>query len=343
MGAVETPPRRVTIRDVAARAGVSTAAASLVLRKASGVSESMRERVEAAMEELSYRPLATARGMRGKTFSVGVMVSDIKNPFFGTLVEGMAATIADAGYAPLIGPGGATAVSQSRMIDALMDRQMDGLILIAPHTPAEHLERLGRQVPLVVVGRHGPAEFFDTVADDDILGSKLIVDHLVRLGHRDISYIGHASVDPSDDRRPEVMRERGYAEAMRANGLEDHMDIVQTEWSHEGGLRAAAQLMARRVRPTAIHGGADVSAIGVLAGLTDAGLGIPRDVSLVGYDNTTTASLPAISLTSVDQSGLSMGETAAARLVERIDGRTTPTHTVTAPHLIARSSAAQLA
>lgn len=290
------------------------------------------------MEDLNYRPLANARGMRGKTFSIGVMVSDINNPFFGLLVEGMTSTIADAGYAPLIGPGGATAPAQGRMIDALMDRQMDGLVLIAPHISADDLERLGRQVPLVVVGRHGPAASFDTVADDDLLGSKLIVDHLASLGHREIAYVGHASVDPSDERRPEVMRERGYVEAMRANGLEAHIDVVETEWSHEGGVRAAHLLAARPHRPSAIHGGADVSALGVLAGLADAGLTVPKDLSLAGYDNTTTASLPSVSLTSVDQSGADMGAMAAARLLERIDGRTEPAHTVTVPHLVVRST-----
>ena len=328
--------RRVTIVDVATRAGVSTAAASKVLRNAYGVSDQMRERVEKAIQDLGYRPLAAARGMRGKTFTIGVLVSDMQNPFFGVLIEGVSAEVEASGYELLVGPAGAGARSQSRMVDAMVDRQMDGLILISPMFDDESLARTARLVPTVVIGRHGPAEAYDTVANDDIAGSGLIVDHLVSLGHTRIGYLGHADPEESDPRLPQQVRERGYREAMVRHGLGEHIDVVPGRWTNGGGRAGARDLLARRIRPTAIHGGADVAALGVLTELIEKGVSVPGDMSVVGYDNTTTATLPQISLTSVDQSGSEMGRMAARLLLERFEGRTDSQHFLTAPHLVAR-------
>ena len=330
--------RRPTIRDVAAHAGVSTASASLVLRKAPGVSDETRQRVEDAMRELGYRPLASARGMRGKTFTLGVLVSDIQNPFFGVLLEGIAAAVADTGYDPLVGPGGTTKASQARMLDAMLDRQMDGVVLIAPHLNEEELEAVARRTPVVVVGRHGPAEVFDTVAGDDALGSRLVVDHLVRQGHRRISYVTHSGPDPDDERRPELVRERGYLDAMRAQGLEEFIDVVRGTWSLEGGRRAGVELAGRPVPPTAVHGGADIAALGLMTELWSG----PDDrmPALVGYDDTPTAALPTVGLSSVDQSGFEMGRTAAELLLQRLDGRSESRNVVLTPRLVVRASSA---
>ncbi len=333
------PARRVTIVDVARHAGVSTAAVSKVLRNASGVSSQMREKVEQTMRELDYRPLASARGMRGRTYTIGILVSDILNPFFGLLVEGISHGSGQTGYEPLIGTGGASAASQQRTIDAMVDRQMDGLILIAPLIGEAALNRVARQTPTIIVGRHGPSDVYDTVAGDDVAGSRLIVDYLVSLGHRRISHLTHAAGGHRDERRPEVLRERGYVAAMESHGLADQIDVIETAWTREGGERAAAAIVARQNRPTAVHAGADVAAYGLLDGLWRAGVRIPEDVSVIGYDNTPTAAMNPISLTSVDQGGLEMGRLAAELLVQRIEGRSTPLHTLTQPHLVLRSTA----
>jgi len=335
MTEITPPKRRPTIRDVAAHAGVSTASASLVLRKAPGVSDETRQRVERAMVELGYRPMASARGMRGKTFTIGVLVSDIQNPFFGMLLDGVAAAVDGTGYEPLVGPAGLTRDTQSRMLEAMRDRQMDGLVLIAPHLREEDLDEVARQIPTVAVGRHGPADLFDTVAGDDALGSQLIVDHFVELGHRRITYVTHSGPDPDDERRPEQVRERGYVQAMRSHGLEEFIDVVPAEWSLEGGRRAGALLRGRDQPSTAVHAGADIAAFGLMAELwSEPG----RRPALVGYDNTPTAALPTVGLSSVDQSGFEMGRRAAELLLERLDGRTDAQHVLTAPELVVRAS-----
>ncbi|MDO7882755.1 LacI family DNA-binding transcriptional regulator [Salinibacterium soli] len=328
--------RRVTIVDVAAHAGVSTAAASKVLRNAYGVSAQMRAKVESAIEELGYRPLASARGMRGKTFTIGVLVSDLHNPFFALLVDGMAEVVEASGYELLVGPGGASEAAQGRMIEAMADRQMDGLLLIAPVVESGALSAIAGRTPTVVIGRHGPADEYDTVAGDDLAGSAAIVDHLVSLGHERIAYLTHTDAANSDPRLPQRVRERGYREAMDARGLGDRIDVVPSQWSDAGGRATVRALLERAELPTAVHAGADVAAYGMLTELWDRGRSVPDEISVVGYDDTPTAALPPVSLTSVDQSGHEMGASAARLLLERFEGRTEAQHVLTSPTLIPR-------
>ena len=188
------------------------------------------------------------------------------------------------------------------------------------------------------MGRHGPADSYDTVAGDDLLGSRLIIDHLVELGHSRISYVTNTGPTEADERRPELVRARGYANAMSAHGLDEHIDIIGTQWSTQGGRAAGEALRARPRKPTAVHAGADVAAFGLLSDLWEAGVQVPAEISVAGYDNTPTAAYAPISLTSVDQSGLEMGERAASLLLERVEGRKDPLHVLTTPWLARRGT-----
>ena len=333
-------PRRATIRDVAERAGVSTAAASKVLRGAYGVSDNMKSRVQMAMHELGYRPNAAARGLRGKTFTIGVMLSDIHNPFFGLLTDGIRSSLSAAGYEMLLGPGGGSPRSQQGMINALTDRGMDGLVLIAPVVGGNLLEQLGSQLPMVVVGRHGLGHTYDTVAGDDRRGSSLIVDHLVSLGHQRILHLTNRHESFDEPETPERERAAGYVEAMERHGLGEFVDVRPSTWSDVGGREVAQQVLAMRQRPTAVHAGADVAAFGLLAELWGAGVGVPSDLSVVGYDDSAMASMPPINLTTVNQSGVRMGELAAQTLLERLDGRTDPRAELIEPTMVVRGTTA---
>jgi LacI family transcriptional regulator, galactose operon repressor len=335
------PPRRVTIVDVARHAQVSTTAVSKVLRNAYGTSPAMRAKVQAAIAELGYRPHAGARAMRGQTYTIGVMVPDLRNPFFPDILDGLTEHLRDTDYQVLLGPSHCNGeVAEAKVTEAMIDRGMDGLILIAPVSPRTHLEQIARMVPTVVVGRHGRSTAYDTVADDDVTGAALIVDHLAGLGHRHISHIEHHETNPTLlAEMPNAVRAKGYREAMRANGLEP--DIVSTSYTREGGYLGAQQLLARPRRPTAIFAGADIVAMGVLEALTEAGLSVPEDISVAGYDNTTFAALGPISLTSVDQAGHHIGTTAARLLLDRIADRTRPSAQVKlSPTLVVRHSTA---
>lgn len=328
--------KRATISDVALHAGVSRAAVSKVLRGAYGVSETMKVRVEKSMAALGYRPSALARGMRGSSFTLGVFVVDLQNTFMSVLIEGIRAEAEVSGYQVFIGEASRGLSQQRRMIEAMLDRKMDGLLLIAPFGTAGDLEEIGCATPTVVLGRHGPGQSYDTVASDDMAGSALIVDHLAALGHRRIAHLKHVGRESNEDGMPQVVRAQGYIDAMVRNGLEREIDVIEGRWHQVGGHSAAELMLQRPHPPTAVHAGADMAALGVLAGLYEAGVKVPEEFSVVGYDNVFSASLPQIALTSVDQSGVEMGSLAARLLVERIQGRQEAVSTLVAPSLVVR-------
>jgi LacI family transcriptional regulator len=334
--------KRVTISQVAEHAGVSKAAVSKVLRDAYGVSSSMKAKVHASMEELGYRPSALARGMRGHSFTLGVFLVDLRNPFYTVLIEGIREVAEQQGYQVFIGQARTGLAGQQRMIEAMIDRRMDGLLLIAPFGKAETLEEIARSTPTVVLGRHGPGRFYDTVASDDIAGSGLVVDHLIALGHRRISHIMHKGESKNEPGMPQDVRARGYVEAMVRNGLQDEIDIIEARWNEEGGRRAAELILNRTTPPTALHAGTDMPALGAMAAFSEAGLEVPEDLSVVGYDNIPVSALPQISLTTVDQSGFEMGSLAAELLLERIQGRQDAVSRLVQPRLIARRTTAPI-
>ena len=336
------PPRRVTIIDVAQHASVSITTVSKVLRNAYGTSPAMRAKVRASIEELGFRPSAAARGMRGRTYTIGLMLPDIRNPFFADILDGITEGLRETDYQLLHASSCNDEVAEARVTDALIDRSMDGVILIAPLSARSHLEQVASTVPTVVVGRHGHSGTYDTVADDDFTGAALIVDHLADLGHRRIAHIEHLETDPVRLREmPNALRADGYQQAMRARGLADEIDIASTTYTQEGGYLGARELLARQDRPTAIFAGADIVAMGVLEALAEAGLSVPGDISVAGYDNTTFAAFTPISLTTVDQAGGQIGANAARLLLDRIADRRRPTAQIKlSPTLVARRTTA---
>jgi LacI family transcriptional regulator len=335
----QAPARRVTIADVARHAGVSTAAVSKVLRNAYGVSAEMSERVQSAIAELGYRPHAAARGLRGRSFTIGLLLDTIRNPFFAEIFEGASEAVASTGFQVLVGSTSGGPRGQSKLAEAMIDRAMDGLILVAPSMTRAEVIAIGRTIPVVVVGHHDTAGEYDTVVDDDIAGAALVVDHLVSLGHRRIAHT--SSTAPGRwAKPPEQVRGEGYRQAMRRHGLDAEVLVATTKYSEEGGYQAGLELLGRppAARPSAIFAGADIAAVGVLRAADELGLRIPADLSLAGYDNTTIASIAPVDLTSVDQAGHDMGRTAARLLCERMDGRTRSVLVSSAPQLVVRGS-----
>ncbi|MBF8190333.1 LacI family DNA-binding transcriptional regulator, partial [Nonomuraea sp. K274] len=335
--------RRVTIADVAGHAQVSTTAVSKVLRDAYGVSAAMRTKVQAAIDELGYRPHAAARAMRGRTFTIGVLLPHLRNPFFPDLVEGLSAQVGEAGYQVIMVQGGAPAgagsaathAAERRAVHALVDRQVDGILMIAPVGSKSQIEEIAETTPTVVLGRHERSAVYDAVLDDDEAGAELVVEHLIALGHRRVAHIGqkdHSHARPGD--LLHTIRMETYRRVMREHGLAAEIAVATTSYTEEGGYAGARELLARSPRPTAIFAGADLAALGALAAIHERGLSVPRDVSVAGYDDTRLAALDNISLTSVDQDGASMGRTAGRLLLERLQGRTASVRFAVTPTLI---------
>lgn len=324
--------QRPSISDVALEAGVSRAAVSKVIRDAYGVSPAMRTRVEAAIDKLGYRPRVAARSMRGASFTIGFEIPEVGNDFFAQVVDGAAASLADSKYQLIIAPSLGN-LSGSSVLDALVDRQVDGIIAISSDVTGDWLEQLGRQVPTVLIGRHESSEHYDTITGDDRTGADLVMEHLLGLGHRRIA---HVTVRPRADREPHAVRLEAYRAWMQDAGLEPLVEYVQS--SEESACEATRGLLEAGDAPTAVFAGHDTLAIGALRAVSDLGLGA-RDVSVVGYDNIPLAHHPLISLTTVDQFGPQFGVTAIELLMQRIrDGRSTARHPQLRPELRIRRS-----
>lgn len=333
--------RRITITDVAQHAGVSTAAVSKVLREAYGVSPQMKQRVTASIAELGYRPHAAARGMRGQTYTVGLVLGNIRNPFFGDLLEGVTEALSSTRYQVFIGVGGYGAQTQKQTTESMVDRQMDGLILIAPGMTRPDVLDLAEQTPTVVIGHHDSPEGYDCVVHDDRAGGRLVIEHLVALGHRRIAHTSTRGARGSRWRlRPEVMLARGYADAMKTQGLTGFAQVVTTSSSEEGGYEAGRALLTQPDPPTAIFTSTDAAALGVFRAAAELDLSIPHDLSLVGYNNTVVSAYAPVQLTTVDQAGAQMGATAARLLLERIGGRSRALIVSTSPRLVIRRTTA---
>ena len=329
---------RVTIRTVAADSGVSVAAVSKVLRNAYGVSDALRLKVERSIEKLGYRPSVAARGMRGQTFTLGVLLVGIDNPFLPQIYRGIASVTDLAGYKVMVGVGAAQSRTEAQLIEQMIDNRMDGLILVAAQMTGEMLEHFSRQIPTVVVGHHDPlALTFDTVNCDDVLGAKMAVQALVAQGYRDIAMV--ALTDPelhSADVSPQ--RQKGYLQAMAEAGLSAQARIVLADFDPDIRLTQLRDLLTAPDRPRAIFCWSDLDAIPLVNIAHQLGLRVPQDIAIVGYDNSPVAALPLINLASVDQDGLRLGRLAAEALLGRINGRKIAEHVMIAPELILRDS-----
>lgn len=325
-----------TIIDIARRAGVSKSLVSLVLNGSSRVSDESRAAVLRAAQELNYRPNAMARGLvQRRTHVLGVMLSDLHNVFFADVLDGIDERAGEAGYGTLLATGHRSPEREAAAIDSLLELRTEGLVLAGPRLSDEKIVEASRTVPVTLVSRSVDAENVDSVSSDDQAGAGLAVDHLVELGHRRIAHIDAGDGAGASERR------EGYTAAMRRHGLAAECRVVPGDYTEAGGAGGVERLLAEEPRPTAIFAANDLSAIGALDALERAGLAVPEDVSLVGYDNTSLARLRHIGLTTIDQPRQEIGRAAACLLIERIDeGRSRSRRVVLSPSLVVGATTA---
>jgi DNA-binding LacI/PurR family transcriptional regulator len=339
---VEKPSRnqRVTIRTVAEDAGVSVAAVSKVLRDAYGVSEALRGKVRASIERLGYRPHAAARGMRGQTYTLGFLLPDMRNPFFADIMMGVNAALERTQYKALIGVSDSNVSIDKAMIEEMIDRQMDGVMLIGPRIAASAISPIAARIPTTIIAYHTTESInFDTVNNDDIHGAELVIQHLVETGYKRITFLG-LELEDEAGAMVTTKRETGYRRAMQRAGLDKHITIVRAGQTPRDMQNAARHLLQGRNRPDAIFCWTDVAALEVLSMAKELGVRVPDELGVVGYDNTFFCDLAQNALTSIDQSGQVLGLQAARLLIERIAGRQKSEHFVVAPRLVVRASSA---
>lgn len=330
------PTARPTMEDVASRAGVSRSLVSLVMRGATNVSELRRAAVLRAAEELGYRPNAMARSLASRhPDTIGVMLSDLHNPYFAEIADSIETTARTAGLRIIINTGGRQMETERQALEHLLEFRTAGLILVGSVVPAPAIEAAARSTPIVLVTRRTRSSGVDSVMIDEAAAGRLVVDHLTGLGHERIAHIDGGSGAAAGQRR------RGYEQAMADAGLGDRIRVVSGEYTEQAGEAGAAELLATGPRPTAVYGANDLVAAGVLARLEYEGVRVPDDISVVGYDNTALAELGRVALTTVDQPRAEMGRLAVQCLLERVGaGRRKAVRHELTPALVVRRTTA---
>ncbi|MEU9390013.1 LacI family DNA-binding transcriptional regulator [Streptomyces sp. NPDC048324] len=303
-----------TIRDVAEQAGVSKSLVSLVLRGSEQVRPEKREAVLRAVRELGYRPNAAARSLsEQRTRTVGVLLDDLRNPWFVELLDGLNSLLHAAGLHMLLADARLNRRTGQDLTGPFLDLGVDGLVVVGTLPDLAALGAVAERIPVVVAGaREAAPAGVDVVAGDDELGARLVAEHLIGLGHRRIAHIaGYGAVGD--------LRRRSFEAVMREHGLADRAVVEPSDMTEEGGYRTTVRLLSRPERPTAVFAVNDIASVGALSAAEELGLRVPHDVSVVGYDNTSISRLRHVWLTTVDGAGHEVGRRAARCLLDRFE------------------------
>ncbi|MGB3355617.1 MAG: LacI family DNA-binding transcriptional regulator [Mycobacterium sp.] len=315
------------MQDIADKVGVSKALVSLVFRNATGPSADTRQRVFAAADELGYRVNRTAALMTARrTHHLGITIN-IRNSFHTEIAEHIVAAADQKGYEVVLGAVTPTH-GEAKVIDTLLDFRCEGILLIGPEAPTNELADLGGKVPSVVIGRRIRADTLDVVRTADGRGIGAVVDYLVVLGHQRVVHVSGGSGVIAADRC------NGYLRAMRKHGLDRCARVIDGDFTESAGTVAAQQLLEGEL-PTAVVCANDRLGVGVLDALRRAGVDVPGQISVTGYDDSMLARLGHIDLTTVSQRPQEQADRAVAAVIERLDGgREDPRSAVLTPDLV---------
>ena len=306
----------VTMRDVAKQASVSVATVSHVINGTRFVDPQTVDRVRHAIDDLGYRPNILARGLRrNETSTIGMVVPDNFNPFFAEVVRSIEDVGFESGYNVILCNSDGSEAKEIAYVETLLSKQVDGLVFIASGRSTEALKIISQaKLPCVVVDREVGDLTMDQVLINNTQGGYLAAQYLAQLGHRRIGYIAGPRLFSLSARRI-----TGFQQALAEVGIQFPDDyIVQGDFNYRGGEEGMRELLRRNLDLTAVFASNDRMAIGCLNVLLRAGLRVPEDVSLMGYDDIpqTTAMFPA--LTTVAQPKAEMGRTSVSLLLERI-------------------------
>ena len=306
------------IRDVAALARVSVGTVSNVLNKSKNVSPATELRVLAAIEELGFVRNDAARQLRvGQSRTVGMMVLDVRNPFFTDVARGVEETLADHARSLILGNSAEDARRELEYLDLFEEQRVSGLLITPVGDVAPRLESLRRRgSPVVLVDRHDGAENFSSVSVDDQRGGALALEHLIGVGSVRPAFVGGPRAIMQVRHRLE-----GARAALEQSGGGALRVIEMPTMSAEAGRTAGEQLLALPAseRPDAIFAANDLLALGVLQALIHSGVRVPDDIALIGYDDIYFAASSAIPLSSIRQPAEAMGRAAAELLIAEID------------------------
>jgi LacI family transcriptional regulator len=307
-----------TIRDVAKWAGVAPITVSRVINNSDYVSQETRKRVEATIAELGYVPNVLARSLRSKrTSMLALVLTDITNPFWTTVARGVEDAAREAKFTVIFCNTDESEVEQDHYLRDLLQKQVDGVLLVPARSTADSVAFIQKQgTPVVVLDRRVPNARVDVVRCDSEGGAYQLTRLLLSLGHRRIAMLsGPQGVSTADD------RVAGYRRALAEAGLDVSVELIQYgEFTQVSGYEMTQQVLAVTPQPSALFAGNNFIAIGALRALRDTGLEIPEDVALVGFDDLPPALLIDPFLTVAAQPAYEMGQQATELLLARLSG-----------------------
>jgi DNA-binding LacI/PurR family transcriptional regulator len=333
--------RKITIHDVAERAGVSYQTVSRVINNRPDVSDDTRLRILQVIDDLGYRPNAVARSLvSSKTHTLGLITADFSDYFFTQVIVGAEAEARQHGYFFMLSSTERNPSDEPEYLRMLTEQRVEGILFARPSTElarnTAYLQRLvGEGIPVVMTAVDVYSDLVSIVDIDNFEGGRQAVGHLIALGHTDIALIagppGWRSVGE---------RTRGYHYEHEAAGLPVDHDLTEMgDWSYESGYEAAMKLVRRCPNLTAVFAHNDQMAIGAIAALRTMGRAVPKDVAVVGYDNIPVAQFYDPTLTTIHQPAQEVGRTAARLLIDAINRRAADHHEILfKPELIVRQS-----
>lgn len=309
---------RVTLQQVAEHAGVSRATASLIVRNSPKISKETREKVLASMRELGYvydRVAANLRSQRSST--VGLIITDIANPFYSELLIGVHHALEKEGYTVVLGTTFDLDTKQDRLLSTMLEHRVGGVILCpVSESSKETIDRIKQMdIPTVLAVRELPGVNYDYVGIDYKVGAQMAVDHLIQKGHKRIAFLGGSSESSAWKERKE-----GYCTALKEFGIEVNESlIVESSVTREGGSAAVKEVLHLSDPPTAAFCFNDLVAFGVMQGLKGAGLIPEQTMAIVGFDNVLEAALSNPPLTTISSFARVIGSHAAELLHQRME------------------------
>jgi DNA-binding LacI/PurR family transcriptional regulator len=312
---------RVSIKDIARAAGVSHPTVSRALSDSPLISEETKARVQRLAQEMGYSPNALARGLvTRQTYSVGVVVTTIADPFVAEIVQGIEVTAHDHGYTVILCNSESVPEREIASVEMLRSKRVDGVIVTASRVGAlylEYLEQIGG--PIVLINNHNEesGRYTFSVTVDNRHGGRLATEHLVQLGHRRIAYVAGPANHSSD-----LDRLAGYRQALVEGGIEPDPTLAITgNGRPDGGEQALQAILALDPRPTAVFCYNDMTAIGLIHAARQASLSIPQDLAVVGFDDILFASYLYPPLTTVAQPKVEMGQRAMNMMLSLITAK----------------------
>ncbi len=332
------PPKRLSIKDVAAAAGVSHSTVSRALGESSLVNPETAENIRRIAKQMGYRVSAIARSLAtSRTRTIGVVVTTIADPFVAEVVSGIEEAANERGYSVFLANSGADPEREIRMVHSFEEQRIDGIIITASRVGALYIPILSEmRVPIVLVNNQHPSEFVHTVMIANAEASRAATGHLIALGHRRIAYLGDQFGYQSD-----TERFAGYREALAQADLPFRPElVVHGDSQPETAARVMERLLALPEPPTAVFCYNDMSALGALKCVRSRGLHVPEDISLVGFDDLFLAQYTDPPLTTVRQPKRHMGRLAMETLLRLLSGSTSEENIKVPGELVVRESTA---